>query len=189
MPKWINISLGATVLVALVVFLKPSGRPSLFGDQKHPMVAVPIQMTSPKYAGFSRDGRHRYEVVAKSAVQVPHGDHVDLNEPSVTLELANGRKLSLQAPTGVFNVSNAVLTMRNDVIGTSGIGDGLYLSQAVVDLNSNTLVSDGPVEVKSEQTILRGNRLEVLDSGFVVISDGSINRDDNIIYFDKYALP
>src|SRR5438128_1943759 len=117
MPKWINISLGAVILVALVVFLKPSGW--LSDDQQPPMIAVPITTTSPKYSGFSHDGRHRYEVAAKSAVQVPNGDHVNLNEPSVTLELANGRRLALQAPTGVFNVSAAVLTMRNDVVGTS----------------------------------------------------------------------
>jgi LPS export ABC transporter protein LptC len=190
MAKWIRLSLTAgAILLGLVVSLNSFGWLPGPTSAQRPIISGPITMTSPKYSGFSGDGRHRYEVAAKSAVQVPNGDHVNLNEPSVTLELANGRKLALQAPTGVFNVSAAVLTMRNDVVGTSGTGDALYLSQAVVDLNNNTLVSDGPVEVKSEQTILRGNHLELLGSGFIVISNGSINRDDNVVYFHTYALP
>jgi hypothetical protein len=74
------------------------------------------------------------------------------------------------------------------------IGDVFLIIVAIVfahsiDVRNNSLVADGFFEIKPEQAILRGNRLELIDTGVIVISNGSITRHENVIYFERYAFP
>src|SRR5262249_25680291 len=63
------------------------------------------------------------------------------------------------------------------------------LRQVLINLSNHSFVSNEPLEIKSEETIFRANRLELYDAGPILIYDGSIIRSGNVIYFDTYALP
>src|SRR5262249_12129216 len=98
-------------------------------------------------------------------------------------------QLHFQAPAGVLNARTTELTLRGDVLGTSGTHHQLYLRQVLINLSNHSVVSNEPLEIKSEETIFRANRLELYDAGPILIYDGSIIRSGNVSYFDTYALP
>jgi lipopolysaccharide export system protein LptC len=149
-----------------------------------------ITMKSPKYSGFTRDGSRRYELSAASLAQdIGHGEIINLEEPRMSLELADGRTLKASATTGVFNAISNVLTLRPNVTLAVRTGSEIHLSEAVIDLRNSTLISERPFEIESEEKTLRGNRLEISESGTIVIVDGTLIRSGNIIRFDRYALP
>lgn len=193
MRNLIKISLAAGIVAAvLVVGFNPSLLLShLPADIARPAIpATKMTMTAPKLSGFTCDGRCRYELTAKTAAQdFPRADGVNLEEPRVSLETADGRKLNLWAATGVFDLTTSVLTMRRDVVLAVRTGIEIHLSEAVVDMRNNTLISEQPFEIESEQNTLRGNRLEISESGTIVIVDGTLIRSGNILRFDRYALP
>ena len=192
MRNLIKISLAAGIVAAaLVVGFNPSLLLShLPADIARPaMAATKITMTAPRLSGLTCDGRCRYELTAKTAVHDVGGtDAFNLDEPRVSLETADGRKLNLWAATGIFDPRINVLTFR-DVVLAVRTGVEIHLGEAVVDMRNNTLISEQPFEIESEQNTLRGNRLEISEAGTIVIVDGTLIRSGNILRFDRYALP
>ena len=49
------------------------------------------------------------------------------------------------------------------------------MAEAVVDIKGGKIVSDKPVEVKSVEWLVQGNRMEVSDSGDVIRFDRGVS--------------
>jgi lipopolysaccharide export system protein LptC len=133
-----------------------------------------MTMTEPRLAGFTRDGR-RYELTANAAAQdFARADVVNLEQPRASLEMPDLGKLNMRAAEGIFDRRAGVLTLRRDIMLTTTEGYEAHLSEAVINVRDGSVVSDKPVEVKSQQGTLRGNRLKVLNSGEIVRFDGGV---------------
>jgi lipopolysaccharide export system protein LptC len=138
------------------------------------LTGTKMTMTEPKLAGYTRDGR-RYELSASAAAQdITRADVVSLERPYALFELSEHNKLEMRAAEGTFDRKANLLTLRRDIVLSTSEGHEARLGEAVIDLREGTVISNQPVEVKTQQGTLRGNRLEVLRSGEVVRFDGGV---------------
>lgn len=133
-----------------------------------------ITMSQPKLTGFTRDSR-AYELTARAAAQdITKPDLVELYDIRAKLQMQDKSTVDLTAADGVFDRKAAVLTLGRNIVLVSSSGYQVQLSQAVVDTNTGNIVSDRPVEVRSEQAQLNANRLEVTSSGEIMRFDGGV---------------
>jgi LPS export ABC transporter protein LptC len=147
-----------------------------------------LTMMSPKYAGFTRDGRH-YEVTAASAVQIEGADGMEFVQPRARLDMANGTTFDVSAAMGRFSRDMDSLVMRNDVVLAAGPGRDIRLGEVTVDLRNNRLISDMPFEITLKTGTIRGDRLEVAETGAIVVVHGSVIQAGNVVYFERYSIP
>jgi len=133
-----------------------------------------ITMQQPRLAGFTRDGR-AYELTAQAAAQdVANLDTVELQGISGSSEMADKTVFELSASSGIFNTKTEMLTLRQNVLLKSSAGLAVYLSEALIDVHRSNIVSEKPVEVKTQQGTVNANRLEVADSGGIIRFDGDV---------------
>lgn len=131
-------------------------------------------MTDPELSGYTRDKR-RYDLTANSAVQdLLNADIVNLDEPRANLEMADRSVVKMQASQGVFDRKEGVLTLRRDIVLSSTTGYEIHLEEAIIDVRTGNILSDQPVEMRSQHGTLRGNRLEVTKSGEIIRLDGDV---------------
>jgi lipopolysaccharide export system protein LptC len=132
-----------------------------------------ITMQQPRMAGYTQD-RRPYVVTARAAAQdITKPDTFQLQELRATIELKDAGQLELTAQSGLFESKEDRLTLQNDVRVNSANYQA-RLSEAVVNVRTNHIVSEKPVEVTMRQGTINGNRLEVINSGEVIRFEGGV---------------
>jgi lipopolysaccharide export system protein LptC len=132
-----------------------------------------ITMQQPRMAGYTQD-RRPYVVTARAATQdVTKPDTVTLQDLRATLEFKDAGKFELTARTGLFESKLDRLTLQDDILVNSANYQA-KLSEAVVNVRTNHMVSEHPVEVIMRQGTINANRLEVTNSGEVIRFDGGV---------------
>jgi lipopolysaccharide export system protein LptC len=127
-----------------------------------------VTMEGPKLSGYTRDQRH-YEVIAKSATQdLRKPDEVELHEIRAKLEMQDQSTLTLTAEYGVFDRKEGLLTLKRNIVLTTSSGVEARLSQAVIDTGRGDIVSEEPVEMKTQDATLSAKRMEVSNAGEVI---------------------
>jgi lipopolysaccharide export system protein LptC len=133
-----------------------------------------ITMQQPRLAGFTRDARP-YEVVAAAAAQdVTKPDLLELHDINAKMEMQGKGKMEVTAKDGIYDTKTGLLTLKRDIVVTSSSGYTGLLSEAVIDVHKNNVVSEQPVQVKMLQGTVDSKRLEVKDSGELVLFDGGV---------------
>jgi lipopolysaccharide export system protein LptC len=136
-----------------------------------------MTMTGPELSGFTRD-RRRYELTANSAAQdLRNINMVHLDEPRASLEMSDGSMVNMQAAMGAYDRNEGILTLERNIVLTSTSGYEIRLQRAVIDVRGGSILSDRPVEMRSQNGTLRANRLEVTKSpeiGEVVRMEGDV---------------
>ena len=133
-----------------------------------------VTMESPHLAGFSTDQRP-YEVWAKAAIQdLTDPDHLELTKPRAKVLMEDKSTVTMDARTGYFDSKQQLLDLRKDVFVQSSTGYEAKLSQAYVDINQGTVISDEPVDVKLLNGTLTADRLRILNSGELVRFEGNV---------------
>ena len=132
-----------------------------------------ITMQQPRLAGYTQD-RRPYVVTARAATQdITKPDTVQLQELRATIQFKDAGEFELTARSGLFQSKEDRLTLQDDV----QINSANYqarLSEAVVNVRTNHVVSEKPVEVTMRQGTVNANRLEVTNSGEVIRFDGGV---------------
>jgi lipopolysaccharide export system protein LptC len=124
-----------------------------------------IMMQQPRIAGFTRDNR-RYDLTAQAAGQdVTKPDMVELQGIRATMEMQDDAVFETTARNGLYNSKTELLTLSNDIVVTSTNGYEALLSEAVLDIRANKIVSEKPVVVKTSTLNINANRMEVTDGG------------------------
>jgi lipopolysaccharide export system protein LptC len=132
-----------------------------------------ITMQQPRLAGYTQD-RRPYVVTARAATQdVTKPDTVTLLELHATIEFKDSGKYELSARSGLFESKLDRLTLQEDILVNSTSYQA-KLSEAVVNVRTNHLVSEHPVEVTMPQGTVNANRLEVTNSGEVIRFEGGV---------------
>lgn len=133
-----------------------------------------ITMSQPKLTGYTRDARW-YELTARAAAQdITKPDLVELQDIRAKLEMQDKSVMDMSALDGVFDRKAGVLTLGRNILLVSSTGYQVRLNHAVVDTATGNIVSEKPVEVKTDQALLNANRLEVTASGEVMRFDGGV---------------
>ena len=132
-----------------------------------------ITMQQPRMAGYTQD-RRPYVVTARTATQdVTKPDIVQLQDLNATLEFKDAGKFELTARSGLFESKLDRLTLQNDILVNSANYQA-KLSEAVINVRTNHMVSEHPVEVIMRQGTINANRLEVTNSGEVIRFEGGV---------------
>jgi lipopolysaccharide export system protein LptC len=138
-----------------------------------------IMMEAPRLTGFTKDGRG-YEVIAQSAVQdILKPDILELSNIRGKMDQQDNSAIDLTAVSGVYDRSTELLALQQYIVLNSSTGYQIHLTEAVVDMRKNHVVSNKPVEVQMTDGVLNANRMEVLDDGEVVRFEGSVRMTVN----------
>jgi lipopolysaccharide export system protein LptC len=152
-----------------------------------------ITMDSPHLTGFTPDQR-AYDLRAKTATQdVTDPVHVELHEMTAKVQMEDKSGVTMEAATGLFDTKTQILELKERIFLQSSLGYEARLSQATVDMLKGTVTSDRPVAVKLLNGTLDGNRMQITDSGAVLLFDGGVsmvlNLDDSPAKPAKPAPP
>jgi lipopolysaccharide export system protein LptC len=153
-----------------------------------------ITMQQPRIAGFTIDSRP-YELTARAAAQdVTNPDTIELQGVHGKSQMPDQTEFDLMADTGIYDSKADVLTLRQNVVLKSTGGFEVYLSEAVVDVHSSNVVSEKPVEVRTQQGIINANRMEVVDSANEIRFGGGVTfvmtSGNSVMHLDgKLGMP
>jgi lipopolysaccharide export system protein LptC len=133
-----------------------------------------ITMESPHLAGFSTDQRP-YEMWAKAAIQdLTDPDHVELKTLRAKVMMEDKSTVTMDARTGYFDSKQQMLDLRKDIFLQSSTGYEARMTQAYVDINKGTVVSDEHVDVKLLNGTLTAVKLRIFNGGEVVRFEGNV---------------
>jgi len=183
MVRMLRVAVPAAVVLALAsivliqVFLNPFWKriPNLPVDISNLVVSgTKITMETPHLAGFSTDQRP-YEVWAKAAIQdLTNPDNVELQTLRAKVMMEDKSTVTMDARTGLFDSKQQMLDLRRDIFLQSSTGYEAKLSQAYIDINKGTVISDEHVDVKLLNGTLTADRLKILNSGEIVRFEGNV---------------
>jgi lipopolysaccharide export system protein LptC len=171
--RWLRAGLvGAIVLVLAGVVVDdylPIGGLRLPGEiAKLVIQGTIVTMQQPHLTGFTSDQRP-YEFTADSAQQdITKPEFVNLHQIRAKLEMADKSMVHLTANGGVYNMKTDMLTLDDNIRLVSSTGYEARLSQATIDMNKGTVVSNTPVWVKMLDGDLNAKALEIVDKGDVL---------------------
>jgi lipopolysaccharide export system protein LptC len=132
-----------------------------------------ITMQQPRLAGFTQD-RRPYVVTATTAAQdITKPDTIKLQNLRATIEFKDSGQFELTAQSGLFESKEDRLTLQTDVRVNSANYQA-RLSEAVVNVRTNHVVSEKPVEVTMRQGTINANRMEVTNSGESIRFEGGV---------------
>ena len=133
-----------------------------------------ITMGSPRYAGFTSDGRP-YEVTSRAASQdITKPDIIDLNDIWAKVHLQDNGTVEMTAASGVYDNKQDRLTLKERIIVSTSTGYAGRLRDAVIEVKKGTVVSESPVELTLLNGTLNANRLEIEDHGDVIRFSGGV---------------
>ena len=133
-----------------------------------------ITMESPHLSGYSTDQRP-YEMWAKAAIQdLTDPDHVELKTLRAKVLMEDRSTVTMDARTGYFDSKQQLLDLRKDIFLQSSTGYEAKLSQAFVDINKGTVMSDEHVDVKLLNGTLTADKLRIFNSGELVRFEGNV---------------
>jgi lipopolysaccharide export system protein LptC len=145
-----------------------------------------ITMEKPHLAGFTRDAR-AYELTGTTATQdLTKPDIVELHNLRAKLQMQDKSTTEVTALNGIYNSKSEILKLDQDILLTSSTGYQAKLSEALVDIQKNNVVSQHPVAVKMLHGTLNANRLDVVDSGELVRFDGGV---DMVLMLNQVGAP
>ena len=170
---------GAVVLAGLIIVLSVYVLDPLRQLANLPQIGglvvsgTSITMQQPRMAGYTQD-RRPYVVTARAATQdVTKPDTVTLQDLNATLEFKDAGKFELTSRSGLFESKLDRLTLQDDILVNSANYQA-KLSEAVLNVRTNHMVSEHPVEVIMRQGTINANRLEVTNSGEVIRFEGGV---------------
>jgi lipopolysaccharide export system protein LptC len=140
-----------------------------------PMIeGTTLVMNNPRLTGFDSN-RRPYELTAARARQdIRTPRQVSLDKVDARLELAANGWVRLTADRGFYDNETDRVRVEQNVHVTSSLGYEMLLEEAHVDIRSDTLVSDRPVEVRNGPNRIFGNRMRATERGMVVVFDDRV---------------
>ncbi len=134
-----------------------------------------ITMEKPHLTGFTKDAR-AYELSAEAAAQdLTKPDLVELHNIHATLQMQDKSSVKMDALFGLYNSKEQMLKLERKIDLASSTGYAGHLTEALVDVRKGDVVSEKPVEVKLLQGVLNANRLEITNSGDLVVFSGGVD--------------
>jgi lipopolysaccharide export system protein LptC len=127
-----------------------------------------ITMEAPRLGGFTRDGRP-YDLTAHAAAQdLTNPGVLELKDVHAHVQMQDKSLVELRAATGVYDTKADTMLLRQDITISTSAGLSARMSEAAVDIKTNKIVSDKPVEVTLTNGTINANHLEVTENGDLV---------------------
>jgi lipopolysaccharide export system protein LptC len=171
--RWMRVTLiaavGLTLLAVVVDNYLPVGGLRLPGEIGALVIkGTKITMQQPRLTGFTSDSRP-YEFNADAAQQdITKPDFVELQQIRAKIQMEDKSVVHLWADAGLFNMKTNILDLNNNIHLVSSTGYEARLSQAVVNMDKGSVVSEAPVWVKLLNGDLHAKQLQIVDKGDVL---------------------
>jgi lipopolysaccharide export system protein LptC len=113
-------------------------------------------------------------VTARAAAQdITKPDVLELEDIRATMDMKGSGTFEVLAQSGVFETKNDKLLLQRN-IRLNSANYQATLSEAVVNVRTGNLISEKPVEVTMTQGVVNANRLQVMNSGEIVLFDQGV---------------
>jgi lipopolysaccharide export system protein LptC len=167
----------ALAVIVLMAYFNPlrslTGLPASVGNMV--VHGSKITMEQPKLSGFTRDAR-AYKLTADSAAQdLTKPDMIELSQIHAQVEMKDKSTVHLSALAGTYDSKHEMLTLNRDIRLDSTNGYTGFLSEATVDVKKGDVLSEQPVRLNMLQGTLEANRLQIIESGDLVLFDRGVN--------------
>jgi lipopolysaccharide export system protein LptC len=140
-----------------------------------------IIMRQPRLSGYTKDERP-YTVVARTAAKdITKPDALELEDIRTTIVMPDGRNVEVTAREGFYDGKAETIRLKTNVMVSSADYE-VALQDALINVRAGSVVSEHPVKVNMMQGTISANRIEVRESGAVILFDQGvtlvIDRDD-----------
>jgi lipopolysaccharide export system protein LptC len=153
-------------LIATLASRISIGSISLQGNQ--------LVMERPRLTGFDSQ-RRPYEVMAEMARQdIGSPKRFELRRIDASMSFGANGRARVTANEGTFDGDAETFHVRGDIEVTTNIGYTARMEEALVDLKRAGMVTERPVEARNGQDMIRADRLEVSESGAVMVFEGNV---------------
>ena len=127
-----------------------------------------IIMQRPRLGGFTKDKRP-YTVTARSAAQdITNPDLLELEDIHAVLTTLGQGDIDVVAHSGVYDGKAESMALHRSIVVKSSAYT-VRLTQATVGVKTGHILSEQPAVVEMLQGTVNSNRLEVINSGEVII--------------------
>ena len=180
MVRWLKIILPAVAgacIVAFVVTIKivTSDIAELFSLAGVTVDTKSLIMEKPHLSGFNGT-EHSYEIVAERAVQdLANPKVVKLEMIEAEFGLTEQTKVSLEATAGIFDGDKETLELKDGITVSSTDGYAARLDTAMVDFRGRGLTSDGMIEIRSAEGLIRSHTLTIGERGKKIVFGGGVS--------------
>ncbi len=163
-------------VVTLTIYFNPlrslSGLPVNVGNLV--VHGSKITMEQPKLSGFTRDAR-AYKLTADSAAQdLTKPDIIELSHIRAQVEMKDQSMVHMSALQGTYDSKSEMLKLDRDIRLNSSNGYTGLLSEATVDIKKGDVLSEHPVRLKLLRGTLNANRLQITESGDLLLFDRGV---------------
>jgi lipopolysaccharide export system protein LptC len=163
-------AVASCAVLAGIAYFNPFKTPDLALDKGTLVVTGrKVAMEQPRLSGYTKD-LLPYELTARLASQdLSHPGVLELNDLKAHVQTKDQGKINISAKTGVYTVKADQLQLVDNILVRTSLGYEAHLEQALIDMKKGTIVSDRPVKAKFPQGTIASNRLDVSESGSVIL--------------------
>jgi len=124
-----------------------------------------VIMNKPQISGFEGT-RRAYQVKADRAVQnLDNPKVVTFEEIDARIGMDGDGTATLGAGTGVYDGNADTLVLKERIAVRTTTGYEALLEEAAIDLKKGSMVSSRPIELRTNEGIIRANEVEVSERG------------------------
>ena len=128
-----------------------------------------VAMAKPKLEGFDAEKRP-YSMTAERAVQQSASSNiVELEQIAANMPFGNAGTANLTADGGVLDNGTNMLDLRDNIRLITSDGIKAVLSQASIDLSTNEMSSDAPVDIVTSGSHITADRMRIEERGKVFV--------------------
>jgi lipopolysaccharide export system protein LptC len=168
---------GALALLATFLWQAGALAPPAPQDIKtEEVVAKPDQITAEKASISGRDKNDRpYTINAVSGEQDKTIDTLLLmNSVTGAFERPSGAKLDVASKTGQYDTKSKALELSGDVVFSEGERFKATMAKAAINTDDQSLVSQSPVKVDMQGTLIEAESLTVTENGTRILFKGGV---------------
>jgi lipopolysaccharide export system protein LptC len=140
-----------------------------------------VVMANPKLEGFSADKRP-YTMTAERAIQQSASSSIiELEKITADMPFGASATANLTANGGILDNATNKLDLKDNIRLITSDGIKAVLSQARIDLSTNEMKSDAPVDIVTDGSHIIADRMRIEERGKVFVFEGRVrlNVDAN----------
>lgn len=130
------------------------------------------QIINPRFTGLDDEGRP-FEIEGDLAYQdINNPELIDLDNLRGTITLSEGDTARVEAQYGHFDRTKGRVELHGDVVVSHNQGAVFRTDEIMVDINTNQVWGNQPVEAASDEATVTAAGFEVQDGGATIIFRG-----------------
>ena len=133
-----------------------------------------LVMTSPHLNGYTTDNRPYSMTAAKATQDAKNSGAISLEGISAELPVGEKGTARIEATFGVYDNANGRLQLDKDFTVTTDEGLHAVLHSADINLKSGQITTDKPVDIRSGNTHILADGMQVKDNGKVLIFENKV---------------